>query len=126
MSPIDDPAAVEGAERPLQQGALSRDDRNAKRRADEARRLQARLDRQAEIAEMRAMIDTQWKVIQALCAAKPDLQARADANQLYKRVRARLDKFGGQKDDPEPPTAPPEKLDLPKYEPPCSKMLPDP
>jgi hypothetical protein len=107
MSPIDDPAAAEGAERPLQQGALSRDVRNAKRRADDARRLQARLDRQAEIAEMRATIDTQWKVIEALCAAKPDLQARADAKQLYNRVRPRLDKFGGRKDDPESPTAPP-------------------
>jgi hypothetical protein len=107
MSPIDDPAAAEGAERPLQQGALSRDDRNAKRRADDARRLQARLDRQAEIAEMRATIDTQWKVIEALCAAKPDLQARADANQPYKQARARLDKSGVRKDDPEPPTTPP-------------------
>ena len=114
MSPIDDPAAAEGAERPL-----SRDDRDAKRRADDVRRLQARLDRQAEIAEMRVTIDTQWKVIEALCAAKPDLQPRADADQLKERVRARLDKIGVPKDDPEPPTTPPEKLDLPKYEPPA-------
>ena len=73
-----------------------------------ARRLQARLDRQAEIAEMRATIDTQWKVIEALCAAKPDLQSRADASHLYERVRPRLDKFGAQKDEPTPP---PETLD---------------
>jgi hypothetical protein len=114
MSPIDDPAAAEGAERPLQQGPLSREDeaeaRNAKRRADDARRLQARLDRQAELAEMRATIDTQWKVIEALSAARPDLQTRADADQLYKRVRTRFDKFGGRKDDPEPPTTPPRSL----------------
>ena len=58
-------------------------------------------------------------MIEALCAARPDLQARADPNQFYKRVRARLDKFGVREDDPEPSTTPPEKLDLPKYEPPA-------